>query len=109
MDALRLVLISCLPLVLSGCADGGGGGHGHADVDIEGNAFSPQTVTVEAGSGVFFTNHDATQHSATAIDNSWDTGTLAQHDEEEIHFDDPGTFQYRCKFHASMTGTVIVE
>jgi plastocyanin len=106
-----LAILAALPL-LSGCSDsssGGDGDHDHTDVAIEGNAFSPRTVTIHAGDAVRWTNHDAAEHTATALDNSWGTQNLGQHEDADIVFAKAGTYQYHCKIHPSMTGTVVVE
>src|SRR5688572_28194267 len=112
MDLRALVLLSLLPLALSGCSDDGGGDdHGHGEVAIENNAFSPKTVTVSAGGGIIWTNHDSAMHSAVSDDtsNAWHTDPLSQHEEQELHFDEEGTFPYHCGIHPSMKGTVVVE
>jgi plastocyanin len=45
-------------------------------VSIQGFAFHPGSMTVNVGDTVTWTNQDSAQHTATANDGSFDTGTL---------------------------------
>lgn len=63
---------------------------------------------VPAGGRVVVTNTDGASHTWTAVDGLFDSGTLAEGDSFEFTFDEPGTFEYRCNFHPSMTGTITV-
>jgi plastocyanin len=78
-------------------------------VDIAGFAFSPQSITVNVGDTVTWTNADAQRHSATADDASFDTGTIARGASASETFATAGTFGYHCKVHPTMTGTVVVR
>ena len=78
-------------------------------VDIEGFAFAPATVTVTVGDTVTWTNRDSAAHTATADDDSFDTGNLGQGASGTVTFDTAGTFAYHCSIHTNMTGSVVVE
>lgn len=81
-------------------------------VTVEGFTFGPGTVTVAVGDAVTWTNNDSAPHTATsgsAAPEAFDTGTLEQGESATVVFDTPGTYDYVCRFHASMRGTVIVE
>jgi plastocyanin len=90
-------------------------------VSIAGFAFSPQTLTVTAGTTVTWTNNDGAPHTVTSTDGPstgaattgvFDSGTLAQGQTFGFTFDKAGTFYYDCTLHAaqaSMHGTVIVK
>jgi plastocyanin len=80
-----------------------------AAVTIANFAFAPPSLQIAAGTTVTFTNNDTTAHTATADDGSFDTGTIDPGTSAEITFNTPGTYTYKCKFHASMTGTIIVN
>ena len=82
---------------------------GHVAVQITNFAFSPAHITVKAGTHVTWTNHDQTAHTATANNNSFDTGTIAPKASQTVDFKQPGTYKYHCAFHAFMTGTVVVK
>jgi plastocyanin len=78
-------------------------------VAIQNFAFAPGSVTVNVGDSVTWTNNDAMAHTATADDDSWDTGSLAQGASGSVTFDTVGEFAYHCEFHSNMTGTVTVQ
>ena len=78
-------------------------------VAIAGFAFAPATLTIKVGDTVTWTNADGAPHTASAKDGSFDSGTLLRGASFSHTFATAGTFDYVCKFHASMTGTVIVE
>ena len=63
---------------------------------------------VLVGGRVVVTNTDDASHTLTAVDGSFDSGTLAPGDSYEFTADEPGTFEYRCEIHPSMTGSITV-
>lgn len=71
------------------------------------NEFRPHSVTIKAGQSVEFVNKDGFSHTATG--DEWDTGTMAKGQSEIIAFDEPGTYEYVCRFHSNMRGEIIVE
>lgn len=79
-------------------------------IAIEDFAFSPDTLTIAAGSTVTWTNNDSSAHTVTSDDGEFlDSGTLVQGDTYTVTFDTPGTYTYICAFHTSMAGMIIVE
>jgi len=90
-------------------AQGGGGGASTDLVAIADFAFDPETVTVDAGTKLTWTNDDEAPHTATADDGSFDTGTLKLDDTGAVALDQPGTYTYYCRFHPFMKGTVEVR
>lgn len=78
-------------------------------VTIRDFAFSPRTVTVQAGDTVTWGNEDSVQHSATAEDGTFDTGLLGEGESGQHSFQEAGTYEYVCTPHPNMHGTVIVE
>ena len=90
-------------------AQGGGGGASTDLVAIADFAFDPETVTVDAGTKLAWTNDDEAPHTATADDGSFDTGTLKLDDTGAVALDQPGTYTYYCRFHPFMKGTVEVR
>lgn len=70
--------------------------------------YQPDPVVVQAGGKVIWQNQDAAPHTATADDESWDTGTIEQGKIGSETFKDPGTFAYYCEIHPTMRGTVEV-
>lgn len=77
-------------------------------VDIVEFTYQPDPVVVQAGGKVIWQNQDAAPHTATADDDSWDTGTIEKGKIGSETFKEPGTFSYYCEIHPTMKGTVEV-
>lgn len=79
-------------------------------VEMADFAFSPATVTIQAGGKITWKNMDSAPHTATADDGSFDTGTIdpGKLKSEAAAFKQPGTFDYTCTIHPFMHGTVEV-
>ena len=98
-----------------------GGSGSAAEVLIAGNAFSPQSVTVTAGTTVTWTNNDSAPHNVVSADDAstgaaltdaFASGNLTQGETFSFTFDKAGTYYYECSIHAAMAtmhGTVIVQ
>ena len=108
---LRARFLAGSVLAIAAIASIGGGAVLAADhaVAIAGFAFSPKDVTVTVGDTITWTNSDATAHTATADDGSFDTGTIGGNGTGTATFSTVGSFPYHCKIHSSMTGTITVE
>jgi len=78
------------------------------NVYMDGFAFKPQTVSVQVGDTVVWTNNDTSLHTTTADGGAWDSGDLGHGDTFSFTFATPGTYTYHCSRHPSMTGTVTV-
>jgi plastocyanin len=78
-------------------------------VEIKDFAFGPATLTVKVGDTVTWKNSDVTGHSATADDDTFDTGVLSQGETGSFTFTKAGTFAYHCTPHPNMKGTIVVE
>lgn len=76
------------------------------EVRIANFAFSPDTITVKAGTKVTWTNEDSTVHTVSATD--FESGEIKPGQSYSRTFSTPGTYDYRCSIHPSMTGKVIV-
>lgn len=77
-------------------------------VRLAGSRFEPAKLTVAPGSTVQWFNDDALPHTVTAADGSWDSGNLAPGGRFERRYGAVGTYAYRCRYHPSMTGTIVV-
>lgn len=94
----------------SGASDDEGADSGAADtVDIVDFNYKPENLKVSAGTTVTFTNSDKFAHTVTAKDKSFDSGNMDEGDTFEHTFDEPGTYDYICSIHNSMTGSVTVS
>lgn len=82
---------------------------GATAVTIQNYAFSPATLTVNVGDKVTWTNMDSAPHSATADNNSFDTGVLENGQSGSVTFTKAGTYTYHCSVHPMMKATVIVQ
>jgi plastocyanin len=71
--------------------------------------FEPPVVDVVTGDTVRWANESVRQHTATAADESWDSGTMIRDDVFDRRFDAPGEVPYFCRQHAGMTGVVRVH
>jgi aldose sugar dehydrogenase len=79
-------------------------------------SFDPNPIEINAGDSVTWTNDDDDIHTVTSgcsegptIGRDFDSGTLASGESFTHKFDNPGTFEYFCSFHESMTGKVVVK
>jgi hypothetical protein len=73
-------------------------------------AYAPASITINQGDVVTWTNTGALDHTVTADDGSFDSGTLAPGDPFANLFDKAGTFRYHCTIHpAEMIATVVVK
>jgi plastocyanin len=123
--SVALVLVAC-----GGSSSGGGGASptptatgtgGAAAVSIADFAFKPQTLTVQVGTTVTWTNDDSVAHTVVSTDGMatdantiglFASGTLAPGQSFSFTFDEPGTHFYECSIHASMAtmhGKVVVK
>jgi LPXTG-motif cell wall-anchored protein len=80
-----------------------------ATVTISDFKFTPDTVTVNEGDTVTFTNDGPTVHTATADDGSFDTGVLDKGESGSATFTSAGTVTYFCQPHPFMKGKVVVQ
>jgi plastocyanin len=78
------------------------------NVTISGFRFSPATVTVNVGDTVTWTNRDGQAHTATS-GTAWSTGDIGGGRSKSITFRTPGTFDYICAIHPTMTGLLVVR
>ena len=79
-------------------------------VDISGFLFRPDTVFINAGDTVTWTNRDSAQHSVVFLTGLGQTENFGLGQSSSLRFIAPGTYKYICGLHGqSMSGTVVVE
>jgi plastocyanin len=79
-------------------------------VVIKNFAFGPATMVVAPGTKITVVNQDKAPHTVTAVNKSFDTGTIAGGQRGVLTAPStPGTYPYVCTIHPSMTGTLIVK
>ncbi len=83
-----------------------------AAVNIQGFAFSPSPLNITSGTNVTWTNRDAAPHTASSsagAPNAFDSSTLGNGQSFSFTFNTPGTYNYICNIHPSMTASVVVS
>jgi plastocyanin len=79
-------------------------------VKIDNFTFSPETLTVTAGTTVTWVNEDDIPHTVVAADKkTFRSKVLDTDDRFTVTFPTPGTYPYFCSIHPHMTGKVIVR
>jgi plastocyanin len=79
-------------------------------VSIDNFTFTPQTLTVRAGTTVTWTNKDDIPHGIAATGNGFTRSkALDTDDSYSFTFTTPGTYKYFCYIHPHMVGTIVVE
>jgi plastocyanin len=107
MDRRRIVAVAGALALTVGIGTGSALAADH-DVAISGFSFSPRTLTVQVGDTVTWTNSDAQTHTATS-GSAWDTGNIGNGQSKSITFRTAGTFDYVCRIHPQMSGTIVVQ
>jgi amicyanin len=81
-----------------------------AVVSIDNFTFTPQALTVKAGTTVTWTNKDDIPHGIAATGNAFKRSNAMDTDDTySFTFTTPGTYQYFCYIHPHMTGTIVIE
>jgi plastocyanin len=109
---LSALIVLCM--LIFGCSKNSGYSSNNTtstnpNVSIKNFAFSASTLKVAAGVTVKWTNNDATTHTVTANDGSFDSGPIAPGGSFTKQFNTKGTFAYHCSIHPMMTGSVQVQ
>ncbi len=78
-------------------------------VKIDNFVFSPNTITIAAGSTVRWTNHDDIPHNVVSDDKSFKSKVLDTDEAFTYTFSKPGTYSYFCGLHPKMTGKIVVH
>lgn len=75
---------------------------------IQNYTFSPEKLTVAAGTKVTWVNHDQVPHTVVEKDKKFRSSALDTNDSYSFTFSTPGVYQYFCTLHPTMTGTITV-
>ena len=78
-------------------------------IAIEDFLYSPEDLTINAGTTIIWTNFDNAVHDATERERSWSTPLLSKLESDLITFDQAGTFEYFCSIHPWMEGAITVR
>lgn len=81
-----------------------------AEVSAIDNTFRPETLTVQAGTEVVFTNDGRTEHNVLPVEGT-DWGVQKEDFEpDDVYrhrFTEPGTYAYYCSLHGTTTNGMI--
>jgi plastocyanin len=80
-----------------------------ASVTIDNFTFTPQRLTLKAGTTVTWTNHDDIPHAIASSTKVFKSKALDTDDKYSFTFTTAGTYEYFCSLHPHMTGTIVVE
>jgi plastocyanin len=78
-------------------------------VKIDNFTFSPQVLTVTAGTTVTWANEDDTPHTVVASDKSFRSKAMDTDERYSMTFAKPGTYDYFCSLHPHMTAKILVK
>ncbi len=79
------------------------------EISLAGRAFTPATIEITVGQQVTWVNDDDSEHTVSASDGSFDSGTLNEGASFSYTFETAGEFPYFCAFHPDMQGVVTVR
>jgi len=71
--------------------------------------YGPPILSVPVGTKVTWVNHDEEPHTVTSATDAFGSAGLVHDDTFVQTFTKPGTYQYFCKVHPYMKGTVVVK
>jgi plastocyanin len=80
-----------------------------AEVKIDNFSFTPQEITVAAGTKVTWVNRDDIPHTVVSTQDKFKSKALDTDDQYSFTFDKAGTYEYFCSIHPKMTAKVIVR
>ena len=107
MRAVRFSVFACVLLFFALASNASAA---TVAVDISGFLFKPDTVFINAGDTVTWTNRDSAQHSVVFLTGLGQTENFGLGQSSSLRFIASGTYKYICGLHGqSMSGTVVVE
>jgi plastocyanin len=71
--------------------------------------FTPNSVTVKAGSTVTWANMDDEPHTVVSDIGLFRSGAMDTNESFSFKFDKPGTYRFACSIHPRMVGTIVVQ
>lgn len=76
-------------------------------VKVSGLGFEPSTLTVHEGERITWENEDLIVHTVTG--SGFDSGDLPAGRSWTLVAKRRGTFNYACRYHPNMKGTVVIK
>jgi plastocyanin len=106
------IIVSAIGLTIALAGLPGAAHAAETVVDQMGLKFVPDTVTINAGDSIRFTNSDPFTHDVTVISpdgSSSDKGLQHHGKDNAVVFSNPGKYSIICKMHPNMKATVVVK
>ena len=108
-DFVRSAVLGGLLGVLAGAAVMAAPAGVDEAVKIDNFTFTPQRVTVKAGTTITWINHDDIPHAVASSAKAFKSKVLDTDDKFSFTFTTAGSYEYFCFLHPHMTGTIVVE
>jgi plastocyanin len=106
----HLIPAGGVPMPLPGTGSSGDAAPSNVEkAKITDGAFEPATITIKPGTAVRWTNDGEKLHTVTAVKGDWDSGDIPAGKDFTATFTKPGTFEYYCRHHKNMKGTIVVK
>lgn len=78
------------------------------NVTIQGDAFSPTSLTIKVGEIVTWFNNDNHDHTVTSDTGTFNSGNIAIGSTFSFTFNIAGKYNYYCSIHTLMKATIVV-
>ena len=101
-----IVIMFVFMLIPAGCSSPAAAEN---TVEMHNLQYYPASLTVSVGATVTWNNTEAAAHSVTSDAGLFDSGLFSPGDSYTFTFNSAGTYRYRCKIQAGMTGTIFVK
>ena len=102
----RRLLLGCVVPLVTGAGTTSPGRH---RVDIRGLAFRPRNLVIAVGDTVSWVNYDIVPHTVTFRDGAANRNEILPGKRFTLIVGARQTLSYRCRYHPSMTGTVVAK
>jgi plastocyanin len=90
-------------------ASGGAAAGEAARIVVKDFMFTPNSLTVSAGSTVTWANMDDEPHSVVSDDGLFRSGAMDTNESFSFKFDKPGIYHFTCSIHPRMVGIIVVK
>jgi plastocyanin len=78
-------------------------------VAIKDFKFNPADISAKVGEVIAFTNDDSAGHTASLVDGSCTTPTIASGTSDGLVFTVAGSYPFQCNIHTNMKGTITIS
>ncbi|MGB9978460.1 cupredoxin domain-containing protein [Methanobacterium sp.] len=109
---IGIVVIVLGVVIISGCTQNQQQNPQNASpttVMIQNFTFTPNSLTVKAGTNITWINQDSAVHDVKSDSRVFASPDLNKGEKYTYNFTKPGEYSYYCDEHPSMTGKIIVQ